>query len=302
MSGSATIQTAVSDEARILAEQFLTQKSIKSDEEANEPDQVTTDAKNLLIGIPAFGGQIHTTTATLLLDLGKVLPIPHTTFFLSGESLISRGRNFISSIAAFGKDGAGREFSDLLFLDSDLSFRPEYVLQMLKYDLPIVALPYARKSFNWKFICEAAKHGIRPEHLDNFGGMANLGVEKEFAISESPAEVKHAATGVMLIRRSVLKALAEAHPERRYRPNCDFGEPRLEFHHDFFRVGVRRGVYVSEDYSFCEDAAELGFKTHILPAAKTFHHGSMSFPMDMSAVAAVASVIVREQEQANAEE
>jgi hypothetical protein len=51
---------------------------------------------------------------------------------------------------------------------------------------------------------------------------------------------------------------------------------------------------------FCDDCAELGFKTHILPAAKTFHHGSMSFPMDMSAVAAVASAIVREQEQAKA--
>jgi hypothetical protein len=289
----------MSSELNVAVEKFLETRGIKT-EQADAPEPAIS-GKNLLIGVPAFGGQIHTTTATLLLDLGKVLPIPHTTFFLAGESLIPRARNHIASIAAFGKDGAGREFSDLLFLDSDLSFRPEYVLQMLKCDLPIVALPYARKSFNWKFICEAAKHGIRPEHLDNFGGMANLGVEKEFAISESPAEVKHAATGAMLIRTSVLKALAEAH-QRRYRPNCDFGEPRLEFHHDFFRVGVRRGVYVSEDYSFCEDAAELGFKTHILPAAKTFHHGSMSFPMDMSAVAAVASVIVREQEQANAEE
>jgi hypothetical protein len=165
----------------------------------------------------------------LLLDVAKVLPIPHTVFFLSGESLISRGRNLISSVATFGLDGAGRKYSSLLFLDSDISFQPEYVLAMLKANLPIVALPYAKKALNWRLIAEAARHGVAPEHLVRFGGMANIAVEREFAIGDDHVEVRHAATGAMLIKVEVLKALAEAHPERRYRPNCDFGKRAWNF-------------------------------------------------------------------------
>jgi hypothetical protein len=76
-----------------------------------------------------------------------------------------------------------------------------------------------------------------------------------------------------------------------YKPN-----PEMAF--DFFRVGIRRETYLSEDFYFCEDAAELGFQTYILPAAKAFHQGTMGFEMDLSKISAVASVL--EQKQMNA--
>jgi len=290
------------DELKSLADKFLASKGVAKSEdaaEANLPEQAsTTDTKNLLIGIPAFNGQVHTSTVNLLLDLAKVLPFPHTVFFLSGESLITRGRNLISSVATFGRDGAGRKYSSLLFLDSDISFQPEYVLAMLKANLPIIALPYAKKALNWRLIAEAARHGVAPEHLVRFGGMGNIAVEKAFAIGDDPVEVRHAATGAMLIDVDVFRALAKAFPEKRYKPNCDFGnESRLDYCYDFFPTRVRNGVLLSEDFAFVEDAASIGYKTFILPKALTFHQGSMSYPMDMGAVCTAATSLAAEQNQ-----
>jgi hypothetical protein len=285
---------SVSDEARILAEQFL--NGVKSNQKSDVPEPDTSVKKNLLIGIPAYGGCIDHRTVSMLLSLSRILDregIPHTEIFVANESLIPRARNFLGSAAAFSREN----FSHLVFVDADISFQPEYVLEMLKCGLPIAALPYSRKGLNWRFICEAARHGIGPEHLVNFGGAANIGVEQSFEIGQKPVPVIHAATGAMCIDVNVFKALTKAHEERRYRPNGTY-QPSLEFHWDFFPARVRKGVYLSEDYAFCEDAAELGFQTYVLPAAKTFHQGSFSYPMDLSAVSAVASVL--EQKQVNA--
>ena len=141
--------------------------------------------------------------------------------------------------------------------------------------------------------------GLLRNILVNFGGNTNIAVEQSFEIGQKPVQVIHAATGAMLVDTQVLKSLAKAHPEQRYRPNGTY-QPSLEFHWDFFPVGVRKGIYLSEDFAFCEDAAELGFQTYILPTAKTFHQGSMSFPMDLGAVSAVANVLASEQTQTNA--
>lgn len=59
----------IDPETQKLAEAFLQSNKL----DAPEAKNATGVVKNLLIGIPAFGGQIHTTTATLLLDLGKNL-------------------------------------------------------------------------------------------------------------------------------------------------------------------------------------------------------------------------------------
>ena len=99
---------------------------------------------------------------------------------------------------------------------------------------------------NWKFIAEAADgHGIGPEHLAGFGGAPNFAIDADqvLEIGPKPVEVRHAATGAMLIDVEVLKALAKMHPERRYKPNCNAGTHvpiSLEWNFDFFRVGVRK--------------------------------------------------------------
>jgi hypothetical protein len=301
---SETQTMSVSEEARILAEQFLAQKSITPNEEANMPEPTTAIKKNLIIGIPCYAGAVDHLTVNTLLSLSRLLDreeIPHTVIFVANESLIPRARNFLASIAAFSNDSSGKPFSHLLFIDADISFDPRWVLEMLKCELPIVALPYTRKSLNWSFIATAARHGIAAEELMGFGGAPNFGIDANqvFEVGPKPVQVRHAATGAMLIDTEVFRVLAEAFPEKRYKPNLTY-QPSLEFHWDFFPVRVRKGVYLSEDFAFCEDAADRGFPTFILPQCKTFHAGSAVYPMDLSKVTAVAAAVVREQSQTNA--
>jgi len=59
--------------------------------------------------------------------------------------------------------------------------------------------------------------------------------------------------------------------------------------HDFFRVGVNyeSRQYDSEDYWFCMDCRDIGFKVWMLPWMKTSHAGTYTFRGDMVAVSAL---------------
>jgi hypothetical protein len=76
----------------------------------------------------------------------------------------------------------------------------------------------------------------------------------------------------------VFRALVEAFPEKRYKPNLTY-QPRLECHWDFFPVRVREGIYLSEDFAFCEDALAAGFPTFILPECKDVSCGFHGLPI-----------------------
>ena len=290
-------------ELTMAVERFLETRGVKAEpkQEAGTSEPAARPETNVLLGIPAFGGSIDHSTVNMLMILSRLLDrekIPHTVLFVANESLIPRARNYLASAAAFSNDHAGKPFSHLLFIDADISFDPRWVLEMLKCELPIVALPYSRKSLNWKFIAEAASYGIAPEDLAGFGGAANIAIDEsqQFEIGTKPVPVRHAATGAMLIDAKVLKAIAKAFPERRYRPNCNAGTHlpiNCEWNFEFFRVGVRRETFLSEDFMACEDALELGFQTYILPAAKTLHQGTMAFEMDLSKVSAAAAAVER---------
>ena len=45
---------------------------------------------------------------------------------------------------------------------------------------------------------------------------------------------------------------------------------------EFFRVGVVDGVFLSEDFYFCRDAAAFGFESRILDAS-TAHIGTIAY-------------------------
>ena len=256
----------------------------------------------MLIGVPCFGGAVQYRTVSLLIGLTGCLSkaeIPHQIHFIANESLITRARNHLASIAAFSHDSFGRPFSHILFVDADVYFEPQYVFRMLDAKVPIIALPYSRKSLDLYQIAEAAKRGISPEHLASFGGHPAFNADKDFVVGDQPSPVRNAATGAMLISVEVLKAIAATYPERKYKSAGTY--QHLERVHDFFRVGIHDEEYYSEDFEFCRDALGLGFQTFILPA-KTEHTGSFTFVMDMHAVGALRGALVKENVAQSAEE
>ena len=271
-------------EAKQLAEQFLAEKSGKLDQKH------TSVEPNLLVSLPCYGGSIQHKTVGTLLDLSGYLSrekIAHRILFVANESLIPKARNHFASVATFTKDSQGKPYSHLLFLDADISFDARYVLRMLELRLPIVALPYARKTINWERV-SAASQFFPPDKLEFFAGNPALGVNSKLEISDRPVVVRRAPTGAMMVSTDVFKAFVTSHPERRYRTTGTYF-PHLEYHYDFFRSEICGDEYLSEDFGFCENAARLGFSTYILPQAVTRHTGLHEYVLDMGAVAALSA-------------
>jgi hypothetical protein len=274
------------DELKLLADKFLASQGVATKSEVDVPQP----SQNVLIGVPCFGGNIQQRTVSLLMSLSSSLSnakIPHQTHFVAGESLITRARNHLASIATFSHDSAGRQFSHLMFIDADISFHPEYVFKMLKANLPIVALPYSLKKLDWRCIADAAKR-VSPESLPFFAGDPVIVSDSSFAIDDKPVPVRAAGTGAMLISVGVFKAFVAAHPNRKYKSRSSYSpgpQSQPDWNYDFFRTEILDNDYLSEDYAFCEESARLGFGTFLLPMAVTRHTGLYDYTMDMSAVA-----------------
>ncbi len=243
--------------------------------------------QHIFIAVPAYGNQI---AGNFMISLAQLrtkldeLGVKHTLQVLGNESLITRARN--SLVNSFLHSDA----TYLLFLDSDLGFRADDILAMLFLQKDVIGLPYAVKGINWERIKRAVEAGVPADRLHLFTPMITFnmlpGVET-FAINE-PLEVKHIATGLMLIKREVFDKLALAHPEWEYTLMYnEYKSAEYKTQWAFFRIGIEPETnhYLSEDYQFCQDWRDLGGKIWTLPWAKTDHVGSYPFECDLSTIA-----------------
>jgi len=158
----------------------------------------------IFIGVPCYGSQLLCQFAQCLIKLTTLLTnhkIPHKLEFLGSDSLISRARNTI--VAKFYSNP---EFTHLLFLDSDLMFAPEAVLQMLSADKELIGCPYPKKIYNWQKVISVLKE---KETIDET--LKPLLTDINYNLLPVPQNVestlvkcKDIPTGFMLIKRSLI--------------------------------------------------------------------------------------------------
>lgn len=242
---------------------------------------------------------------------------------LYNESLISRGRNRMAD--SYLKESTA---THSIFIDADIGFEPTDVFVMLGLDKPILGVPCSRKSINWVRIQRAIvqrviawAHGntecqngkdpaalyelfrqaggeFQPTDLPRIGGdfVMNLkdfepGQTDRTLQMDSPEEMKHVGTGMLMVKREVYLKFMKAYPNRWYvSKDPSYNQGKI---HDFFKVGVNQESrqYDSEDYWFVRDCAELGYKVLLLPYVKTTHMGTFSFTGDMPFANAAAGTV-----------
>ncbi len=206
---------------------------------------------NLLIGTPAYAGQVHVDYVSALLVFQRQA-IPFTLMTIGNESLITRARNTI--ISAFH---ARREFTHLLFLDGDVYLPYEGLARMLQCDKDIVGAPVALKGL-----------GADGRRLFNVGKA--LGEDGPLLVTE------RVGTAALLLSRAAADALVEeAKREQRVYERSDATAPSGTdaIQYDVFRVGVVDGDYLSEDFWICHVLRRLGFQIHVDPTIVTRHNG-----------------------------
>jgi hypothetical protein len=140
---------------------------------------------------------------------------------------IPSGRNTLVKRAL--EDGADW----VLFIDDDMVFPPDMLLNLLAHDEPVVGALYLQRG---------GSHGAVA-----FSDRTEDGLYERIDLTQLPGEgllkVRAVGTGGMLIRREVFLSISD--------------QP------DWFEHGSEQGWYASEDIVFCEKAFEKGIPVYV---------------------------------------
>jgi glycosyltransferase involved in cell wall biosynthesis len=155
------------------------------------------------------------------------------------DSLVQRARNDIVKLAI------EENFDDLIFIDSDEEWNPEWIFKLLDLEEEVIGLPVVKKSDQMMFNIKALPEGLK---LQENGLM----------------EVECVGTGFMKISKSALQKVWDDSLEY----TNEGRECRM-----VFDIKVIDGQLVSEDNIFCQKWRNLGGKVFIEPSMTCNHIG-----------------------------
>ena len=249
---------------------------------ADKPLPVIRDSR-ICLAMPVYG-KIDVPFVQCLMAMCASSTLIQMWDFLPGDSLVNRARNNLAKrfLEGYqGQDGAGNKVTVkhdwMLFLDTDLIFRPEDVQKV--YDLGVKKGPgiyagtYPIKQLKPKVV---------------FNNMPNC-----IPDAEGIVEVREAGTGFMLIHREVFEKMIEKYGDE-IKFAVDMGDPNLPpvYSYDFFSVGVYmdndmippRKRFLSEDWYFCQRWRAMGGKILMHTRTSCNHIGVYNYPGDPQAV------------------
>lgn len=201
-------------------------------------------ASHLYIAVPAYTGEVTADTAHSLCEAALLLAragIKTTFDFICGCCYLDTVRNILSD--RFLRSGA----TDLLFVDADVGFAPESVLQIAAQKRPFVA-------------------GVYPKKNDNPAFPVQFNAEELRAGGDGLVEAWRVPTGFLRLNRLVFDSI----PSDAYRIEMGGQEQTIRA---FFKTVIGNGEYYGEDYAFCDRWRGVGGKIYILPELTFGHSG-----------------------------
>lgn len=174
------------------------------------------------------------------------------------ESLVSRARN--AAVAHFLED---KNNTHLLFIDSDIIFEPDHVFKLIQANKEVIAGIYPKKYIVW----DRLKKRPDSEKVDfPIGGDIRM-TEDNFL------ETNYLPTGFLLISRTAIEKIIKKYPELKYKNDIDGYMSAGDNFYDLFKVGIRNGIYESEDWGFCSLWKSVGGQVLIHPEVNVKHVG-----------------------------
>ena len=205
------------------------------------------------------------------------------SFTLMKSSLVTQGRNLCVAEMLNHPD----HYTHLLFIDSDIDFQGKTIFTMLEKDKDLIATPYPMKTFDWdkawRRLHEKKNAITSADDLMNAGFTFPLKVEDpaKIQVEDGVAEVTHAPTGCMLIKREVLEKMIKQYPELQiYQPTIVNGtaEKKDNMYNLFDTLhdpATKR--YFGEDFGFCQRWSDMGGKIHVYLKDYITHVGEYSY-------------------------
>lgn len=169
-----------------------------------------------------------------------------------GYSAVDAARNQMAT------DALAQGFDELIWIDSDVAFRPDDIDHLRSHNLPFVCGIYPKKSrreFAATFL-----PGTRSVRFGTGGGLT---------------EIRYCGFGFVHTRKEVYRAVQE----KLRLPTCNqqFGSLLVPY---FAPLVVNDGQgfwYLGEDYGFCERARQAGFQIMADTSIRLWHVGNYRF-------------------------
>ena len=235
----------------------------------------------ILIGTPCYGGQVFQGFMESIISLMGYAArndFDVSLALLGGDSLITRSRNKL--VATFLDMP---QATHLLFIDADISFYPEDIHRMLKFNHDVVAGMYPVKNLDWAQVKKRMTPDM-PEDKMAEAGLHFVGLpcpEKEREERDGFVTGVYAGTGFMLIRRSCLERMILAYPQTKYDVAHVYPMPKVRSPHQYALfdciIEPETNIYLSEDFTFCRRWRDIGGKIWLDPKSRLAHYGSYRF-------------------------
>ena len=252
------------DAVAMIKEAAAKQKAQQAAPQEQPQGQPYDFRKNHLhIGIPCYGGMVSEPTMTSFLRftlLAQQAGLNWSLDTMVNESLVTRARNNLMAKMMTNKDA-----THFMFIDADIRFQPESILQMMAYEKEVIGGLYPKKALPVNYV---------------------INLKPETKIQGDVFTVDTMGTGFLMFKRGVYEKLIEAHPECKYVDDVGLGKQYEPMMYSIFDCKIdERGHYLSEDWLFCRRWQELGGEIWAHSKVLLNHVGHYEYAGDLDKIA-----------------
>ena len=251
----------------------------------------------LYILTPCYGCMCHVNYMCALIktiETFRLYDFPLQVEFCKNDSLVSRARNNL-----IAKAMTDPETTHMMFIDSDITWDPMDIFKLILSNKPLIGGVYPLKSYFWDKIIPSTSENKPLDKLlekrsqssilnrlyseENFLKQNLLKynvnyIQSNLAIDNNIAEVKHIATGFMMIQRNTLQIMMQHYSDTKYTDDVSFlSENENQFAYALFDCRVEDNHYLSEDWLFCNRWANIGGKIYIDVSIDLIHTGQEDY-------------------------
>ena len=248
----------------------------------DKKEKKSNDVKfSVFVGTPCHSDvSIHYTQSVLELQKYCWHNKINLMFQLFKSSLVTQGRNLC--VSAFLQT----KCTHLLFIDSDIAFKPHSLQHLLDADKDVISVPYPLKDMCWDKGFEVMKEG-RIKTAEDLKTKAfyrfpmRVPDASDIKIEKNCKEVTHSPTGFMLIKREVFEKMKRYYPEKEiYQDTLINGKlHKTKEMWNFFDTlhNPEDKTYLGEDFAFCKIWKATGGKCHAYVDDEISHVGEHTY-------------------------
>jgi len=259
---------------------------------------IAENEPKLYILTPCYGGMCYINYLQCLintLNLFRHYNFPIQVEFCKNDSLVSRARNNLIAKAIYDP-----KCSHIIFIDNDITWNPISILKLIIANKPLIGGAYPIKRYNWeklttdnsydntiinKWVDKKNKNTSLKESMSDIDLIQssllryNINyINKYIEIEENLTQVKHIATGFMLMQRQMVEKMMLAYHSTKYTDDVNFlNGSENNYAYALFDCGVEDDHYLSEDWLFCNRWTKIGGTIWLDVSINLTHTGTEDF-------------------------